>query len=244
MHEMKKMWHNYIFTKWEFWPKAIFGLKSQRVTLGLPTMAIAAHKEELLGSILRIQRIEEYLRQPVNHNHQLDLLQCWSTWSAQDKQRAAADFYNQYSEMSEFHGGTVACIWTLERTAPEFLQQQLVSKVSASRCLRGLYFKTRSEGVAELTAQWVCRAMLDHSHYMRRIYDLLESTFKHRHHVSWDNGVGIDLDALRCEIGTWWVFFWNAGYRWWFQPLWKYYTTWTISQNICERKQKQPPPIC
>ena len=138
-------------------------------------MAIAAHKEELLGCIRRVQRIEEYLRQPVNHNHQLDLLQCWNTWSAKDKQSAAADFYNQYSEMSE----------------------------SASRCLRGLYFKTRSEGVAELTAEWVCRAMLDHSHYMRRIYDLLKSTFKHRHHVSWDNGVGIDLDALRCEIGTW-----------------------------------------
>jgi len=40
--------------------------------------------------------------------------------------------------------------------------------------------------------------MLDHSHYMRRIYDLLETTFKHRHHV----GIGMDLDALQREIGT------------------------------------------
>ena len=29
--------------------------------------------------------------------------------------------------------------------------------------------------------QWVCRAMLDHSHYMRRIYELLESTSTFQH---------------------------------------------------------------
>ena len=46
---------------------------------------------------------------------------------------------------------------------------------------------------------------------MRRIYDLLESTYT-RHHVSWDNGIGIDLDALQREIGLEQLrFFGNAG---------------------------------
>ena len=166
-------------------------------------MALSSLINELEGCIDRVQRIETYLREHRPHQFELDLLQTWATWSKAEKQEYAQRFYDEYPGVSDMHGGTVACIWTIERTAPEFLQRQWVSKVSASRCLRGLYFKTRSQGIADLQAQWVARAMLDHSWFLRRIYDLLEGSFSHRHRVCWNSGTSIDLDRLLLDVRSW-----------------------------------------